>query len=275
MDKTRFDQAEGLRRMLAGSRPRIFTFVSTTTGEDKSAMLANLGASLVAAGRSVLLLDASVGTRGAASYLDLPQVVTLLHVARREYDLDNAICHAPQGFSVATLGRSSLTAAMRNRVQAARLSSALDILAGRFDVMMVDAELDAQDNFPLPAIAEGEIVVQVTDSAASIKAAYAVIKRIGAQHGRRPFSLLVTGTSEQRAQVIYANMARAASRYLAVPLHSIGHVPADECVVRAARQGRTVVDAFPRAGAAVAFRRLAGYFSCSTTAAAGYGMMSG
>ena len=260
--------------MLAGSRPRVFTFVSTSSGEEKSAMLANLGASLAKAGNSVLLLDACVGSRGSAAYLDLPQAVTLLHVARKEYDLDAAIVPAAQGFSVATLARSSVQAAMRNRMQAARLSSSFDILAGRFDVMMVDAELDGEDNFPLAGIADGEIVVQVTDSAASIKSAYTIIKRIGTQHGRRPFSVLVTGASEQRAQVVYANMARAASRYLAVSLNSIGHVPADEHVTRAARQGRSVVDAFPRAGASVAFRRLAGYFSCSGAPSSSYGMMS-
>ncbi|HSY26137.1 MAG TPA: antiactivator of flagellar biosynthesis FleN protein, partial [Burkholderiaceae bacterium] len=42
-----FDQAEGLRRMLAGPKPRIFTFLSATPDDEKSAMLSNLGASLV------------------------------------------------------------------------------------------------------------------------------------------------------------------------------------------------------------------------------------
>jgi flagellar biosynthesis protein FlhG len=38
----------------------------------------------------------------------------------------------------------------------------------------------------------------------------------------------------------------------------MGSVPADEYLHRAARLGRAVVDAFPLAGASVAFRRLAG-----------------
>jgi flagellar biosynthesis protein FlhG len=41
-----FDQAEGLRRMLAGPKPRIVTFLSATPSDDKGAMLVNLGASL-------------------------------------------------------------------------------------------------------------------------------------------------------------------------------------------------------------------------------------
>jgi flagellar biosynthesis protein FlhG len=39
-----FDQAEGLRRMLAGPQPRIVTFLSATPQDDKGSMLVNLGA---------------------------------------------------------------------------------------------------------------------------------------------------------------------------------------------------------------------------------------
>ena len=274
MDKTAFDQAEGLRRMLAGSRPRVFTFLSSVPGDEKSAMLVNLGASLAGAGNSVLLLDACVGSRGVASCLEISQAVTLLHVARREYELDDAVQHTPQGFGLATLARCSVQASLRNRNHAARLASSFDVLAGQFDVMMLDAELDADGNFSLAAMADGEMVIQVSDSAASIKSAYSIIKRIDSQYGRRPFSVLVTGTSEQRAQVVYANMAKAASRYLAISLNSIGFLPADDHLGRSVRLGRSVVDAHPTVRTSVAFRRLAGYFSCSGVPSAGYGMIS-
>jgi flagellar biosynthesis protein FlhG len=108
---------------------------------------------------------------------------------------------------------------------------------------------------------DGEIVVQVGPGATSIKEGYAVVKRLNAQLGKRPFSILVTGASEEEAQVVYKNMAQAASRYLAVPLHSLGCVPADDHLKRAARAGRAVIDAFPLAGASAAFRQLAGRFA--------------
>jgi flagellar biosynthesis protein FlhG len=64
-------------------------------------------------------------------------------------------------------------------------------------------------------------------------------------------------------------MAQAANRYLAVKLGSMGSVPADDHLKRAMHLGRSVVDAFPLAGASVAFRRLAGRFVLSDVAAAG------
>jgi flagellar biosynthesis protein FlhG len=55
-----FDQAEGLRRMLAGPKPRIVTFLSATPEDDKGAMLVNLGASLARAGNDVMIVDARI-----------------------------------------------------------------------------------------------------------------------------------------------------------------------------------------------------------------------
>jgi flagellar biosynthesis protein FlhG len=128
---------------------------------------------------------------------------------------------------------------------------------------LVDAELDDEHGFPLGAMAGGDIVVQVGPGAASIKEGYGIVKRLNAWLGKRPFGILVTGASESEAKVIYKNMEQAASRYLAVPLYSVGFVPADEHVKRAARTGKAVIDAFPLAGASAAFRQLAGQFAVS------------
>lgn len=264
-----FDQAEGLRRMLAGPKPRVFTLLSAATGEEKSATLVNLGASLAQAGRDVLLLDACIASEGIASRLNATRGATLMQAARQERALDDVIQQMPQGFGVAALKRGPLRSAEMDPMLTDRLSDAFDILATRADIMIVDAELDKDDAFAIPTLKDSEIVVQVTNSAASIKSAYAIIKRLNDKLGRRPFSVLVTGASEKDAKVVYENMAQAANRYLAVKLNSMGSVPADEHLKRAMHLGRAVVDAFPLAGASVAFRQLAGRFVLSDVAAAG------
>ncbi|MEG1051259.1 MAG: diguanylate cyclase [Janthinobacterium sp.] len=139
-----------------------------------------------------------------------------------------------------------------------RLGKTFDVLARQSGIVLVDGVVaDEGDCFPVPLMASSDIVVQVSTSATSIKAAYCLIKRLSQELGRRPFGILVTGASESEAKVVYDNMAQAASRYLAVKLTSMGSVPADEYLHRAARLGRSVVDAFPLAGASVAFRGLA------------------
>jgi flagellar biosynthesis protein FlhG len=253
-----FDQAEGLRRMLAAPKPRVFTFLSATSDDEKSAMMVNLAASLGKAGNQVALVDARSGARGVAACLNEPLHATLLDVARQESALEDAVRALPQGFGLATLARENWRGAALNKPQMRRLGNIFGLLANQVDVLLVDGELDGEDAFPIPAMAGGDIVVQVSSSAGSIKAAYSIVKRLNAQLGRRPFGILVTGASEAEAQVVYNNMAKASNRYLAVQLNSFGSIPADEHVRRATRLGRSVIDAFPLAGASVAFRRLAG-----------------
>ncbi len=252
-----FDQAEGLRRMLAGPKPRIVTFLSASPEDDKGAMLVNLGASLARAGNDVVIVDACAADYGVARRLGVEHGASLLTVARQECGLKQAIRAVPQGFGVVSMGRSARAGADEAR----RLATTFEVLVKQSGIVIVDGEFDAADSFPLPIMEASEIVVQVSTSAASITAAYRLIKRLSQQLGRRPFGILVTGASEAEAKVVYDNMSSAASRYLAVKLTSMGSVPADEYLQRAARLGRAVVDAFPLAGASVAFRRLAGRFA--------------
>ncbi|WP_317204390.1 antiactivator of flagellar biosynthesis FleN protein [Janthinobacterium sp.] len=253
-----FDQAEGLRRMLAGRQPRIVTFLSATPQDDKGAMLVNLGASLARAGNDVLLVDACAGANGVAARLGVAGGASLLDVARQRCALNEVIRPVPQGFGVVALAAPG--AAAPGADEARRLAKAFDVLVKQTGIVIVDGSFEAE-RFPVPVMGSAEIVIQVSNSATSIKAAYCLIKRLNQELGRRPFGILVTGASESEAKVVYDNMAQAASRYLALNLTSMGSVPADEYLQRAARLGRAVVDAFPLAGASVAFRQLAGRFA--------------
>src|SRR5690606_10224189 len=125
-----FDQAEGLRRMLQGPRPRIVTFLSATPEDDKGAMLVNLGASLAQLGNEVLIVDACERDYGVARRLGLSRAATLAHVARQECGLNQVIHQVPQGFSVASLGRP------QEGMDARRLAKTFDVLVKQAGIVM-------------------------------------------------------------------------------------------------------------------------------------------
>jgi flagellar biosynthesis protein FlhG len=224
-------------------------------------MLVNLGASLANAVHDVLLLDAQKAGSGIASRLRAGRGVTLQDVvSKRNRALSDTVQDTEQGFRVASFGQFSLCSDIAAE-KAGKLDETFGSLARDMDVMLVDAELDGEGQFAIASFASGEIVVHVSADAASIKSGYALVKQLNAKLGKRPYGVLVTGASEKQAQRVFANMAQAASRYLAVQLQFIGCIPADEHLVQAARLGRTVIDAFPLANASVAFRSLAGRFA--------------
>lgn len=264
------DQAEGLRRMLERPTPRVFTFFSVLPDEEKGAMLINLAASLAVTDHNALLIDACMTPSVILSRFGGVSAATLLDVARQERGLDEAVRIVPEGFALARLSRKNVAAA--THPQASRLAQIFDTLTEESDITLVNGEFSEGDVMPVPGMEMGEIVVHMSTSPSSIKAAYVLLKSLSDKLGRRPFNLLVSGGAEADAQMVFANMAQAANRYLAAQLHFMGSIPADEHIRRASGQGRTVLDAFPLAGATLAFKRLADQFSLTNFTRSTYGM---
>lgn len=256
-----FDQAEGLRRMLEGSKPRVLTFLSALREDEKSEMLINLGASLARQGQQVLMVDGRSSQNSIGAWLDADIERTLLDVARQQRTMEDAIKVISAGLSVTMLSKYSLASTSLPAENSRRLSRVFDVAVKRSDLVIVDAEIDVCDAFPLASLDDSDVVVQMSGSAISIKTAYGLIKRVNNRVGRRSYGILVSGTTEKEARLVYANMAQVASRYLAVPLHFVGFVPEDDHMKKAAHLGRSVIDAFPLAGASLAFSRLAEQFS--------------
>lgn len=256
--------------MLAGPRPRIVTLLSVLPEADKSATLINLGASLAGAGSAVLVLDAQPHAAGVSGRLGGTPRASLAQIARRERALEDALRLTEQGFRLAMLTSGPRTSIHRTH----GLEQAFSALAQQADIILVDAVLDEENALPLEAFAAGDVVIQVAPGADSITAGYGLIKRLNAALGRRPFGVLVSGASEQQAQLVFHNMEQAASRYLALQLHSVGSVPLDEHIKRASGLGRSVIDAFPLAGASLAFRRLAGRLALSELPLGNCGMLA-
>ncbi|MFZ6719466.1 MinD/ParA family ATP-binding protein [Undibacterium sp. Ji49W] len=252
-----FDQAEGLRRMLANPKPRVFTFLSALKEDEKSGMLVNLGVTLARQGSEVLMIDARASDNSIGAWLNASNDRTLLDVARQQRTMKEAIKMVAAGLSVTMLTRqASLTSALPPE-SARQLTEVFDVVANQADLVMVDGDINANDAFALASLDDSELVIQVSADPHMIKAAYGLIKRVSNRVGRRGYGILVSGASEKEARLIYTNMAQAASRYLAVPLHYVGHVPEDEHVRKAAHLGRSVIDAFPKARASLAFSKLA------------------
>ena len=256
-----FDQAEGLRRLLELPKPRVLTFLSALKEEEKSGMLINLGACLARQGQRVLIVDAKSSPDSVGAWLNADLDQTLLDVAQQQRTMKEAIKLISSGLSVAMLSKYPTALDQLPKENFRRLSRVFDIAVNNSDLVIVDSEIDVNDNFPIAALDDSEIVIQVSANPMTIKTAYGLIKRVNSRIGRRSYGILVSGVTEKQAQLVYSNMAQAANRYLAVPLNFVGYLPEDDHMKKAAHLGRSVIDAFPLAGASLAFSFLAQQFT--------------
>jgi len=265
-----FDQAEGLRRMLFAAKPRFVTFLSALTNEEKNATLVNLSAGLTQLGNDVVLLDASEMGIGLARWLEQRVDATLLDVVHQRRTIQQATQMTAQGFKLVSVNRyqSTTSSFPTSSIVLTKLNKVVEKLGNSVDIVLVDGELSDTNRLACEALEEGEIVIQLTNQTDSIKTAYSLIKRVHKQYGRREYGLLVTGVTESEAHRVYEAMATAAGNFLSVAINFTGYVPEDDYLRRASRSGRSVIDAFPTTGAAMAFSRLAqsmtGYEFAST-----------
>lgn len=252
------DQAEGLRRLLARDFVRVVTLASGGEGVGKTSIVTNLAVALARQGRRVLVLDEQLGQAGLAARLGLVPRYDLMHVIRREKTLEDVILHGPEGVDIVSAAHG-LRALGELDVDAQEwLVRSFSQLSHPVDVVLVDAAPGMASNIPSLSLASQEVVVVVSGQPSAIKDAYALIKLLNLNVAKRRFHILVSKSQgEAEARNLFGNMAQAASRFLGVSLDFMGHVPLDEKMEQAGRLFRTVVDAFPAALAARAFRDLA------------------
>lgn len=256
------DQAEGLRRILSLDKSRFVAFLSALPCAEKNATLVNLSVGLAKLGNDVLLLDmqhSEEAHSGVLDWLKTPINTSLFDVVQQQLPLDWAISMVPQGFKVARFCDPEQSEALYALSQdsVAHLNHLVGQLGEHADMVLVDASLNQANSFMVDRLDEAEVVMLVAHHPDSIKAAYTLIKRMHSHFGRRSYGILVSSENEAQGWRVYRTMAQVAKQFLSVPLHFMGCIPQDDYLRRATLSGITVLDAFPKAMASVAFSKLA------------------
>ncbi|MDN4576358.1 hypothetical protein DBB29_11365 [Pandoraea cepalis] len=246
MVKLVLDQAEGLRRLVARHTTRIVAVVGSAPEAGQTSTALNLASALAHHGQDVVLADES---GHAAPALGLPLRGDIHDVLAGRV--------SPEAIRVHTRDNVVVVPVAHRHPERIDPLRALPLLTtGEPDVVVIDCTHAGAVLSPLAAHAHDVLVVLGCEPA-SITGAYSWIKQAHFEYALAQFRVLVNRSEDVEARVVCRNLATTASRYLAVSLELAGHVPMDRQVVRARQLTRTVVDAFPMAPAAVAYRQLA------------------
>jgi flagellar biosynthesis protein FlhG len=251
LDKLISDQAEGLRRLLTRTGARVIAVTGGPAGVGCTTVVVNLAAALAQQGKDVLVIDECVGERSVSAMLGgLRGAGNFAAVMRGEMTLDDAAARHALGFSV--------LAASRNNREGHTAQQLNLLLGGSADIVLIDAQLDAQGHLSQFARQAHDVMVVARVSAQAITDAYACMKRLHYAHAIAQFRVLANHVqSVNDAHTTFANLAGVAGRYLTVALEDAGCIAADARMARALELSRCVVDAFPSTPAARDFRHLA------------------
>jgi len=203
-------------------------------GVGKTSIAVNLATALAALRRRVVLLDGDLGLANADVFLGLSPRYTLAHVLAGERTLDEIMVAAPQGFQL--------------------------IPATRLDVLIVDTAAGLSHSVLQFSQAAQHVLVVICDEPASITDAYALVKVLSRNHGVQRFRVLANQMRSPGAGLeLFQRFERVAARFLDVTLDYAGEIPDDDCLRRAVRGQRPVLDEYPGSPASKAFKKLAAH----------------
>jgi len=252
------DQAAGLRRIATPRPVRVIAITSGKGGVGKTNVSVNLGMTLAAQGKEVLLLDADLGLANVDVMLGLHTNYDLSHVLKGERTLEEVICQGPQGLRIVPASSGLQNMAELSTAEHAGVISAFSELSVTPDVLLIDTAAGISDNVVTFSRAAQEVIVVVCDEPASITDAYALIKLLNREYGIYRFRVLTNRVhSVQDGRALYNKILKVTDRYLDVALDFMGVVPEDEYLRKAVQKQRAVVDAYPRSKSALAFKKLA------------------
>lgn len=247
-------------RSRAGARTLAVT--SGKGGVGKTFVTANLAAALAAQGQRVLVLDADLGLANLDVVLNLHPKLTLHDVFTDKATLDQAILPAPGGFSVLLAGSgmveySRLTPEVRDK-----LLSIIEQVKPRFDWVLLDTGAGISDVVLFAVAMAQDVLVVATPEPTSLTDAYATIKVLATQQGRRQVGLLVNQAGRPgEGKLICGQLQQVLQRFVGsgqpFRLDLMGEVRSDVSVRQAVLKRHLLLENYPGSDAAQGIKALA------------------
>jgi flagellar biosynthesis protein FlhG len=236
----------------------VIAVASGKGGVGKTSVSINLAAALVNAGQRTLLLDTDLGLANVDVMLGLSPRFTLADVFAGRCELRDTVLEGPNGLMIvpAASGKRHMTELTpQQHVGLVHAFSELDM---PIDTMVVDNAAGIADGVLTFCQAAQDVVVVVCDEPASVTDAYALIKVLSRERGVTRVQVLANQVQHAvEGRQLFEKLERVTSRFLDVTLSYLGAIPRDEWLRRAIQRQESVVDAFPSAPAALAFRDIA------------------
>lgn len=237
---------------------RVISVASGKGGVGKTSVSINLAMAMVNAGHRTLLLDTDLGLANIDVMLGLNPRFTLSDVVAGRCQLADTVIDGPRGLRVvpAASGKRHMTELSPN--EHVGLVHALSELDEPFDALVVDNAAGIADGVLTFCQAAQDVVVVVCDEPASVTDAYALIKVLNRERGVNRVHVLANQVHNvAEGWQLFEKLEGVTSRFLDVTLGYIGAIPRDEWLRRAVQRQQAVVDVFPSAPSAIAFREIA------------------
>ena len=252
MSDVLFDQAAGLRKLLARGALRTLTVASAERGSGRSLIAASLAVALARQGQEVVLLDCGTDDQRAAKLLGAEPASDWLASTRRRFGTADATAEGCAGVRVMRADLMLDWLPRLSEKEAGQLSESFANLHPGAGMLVIDAPVG---DLVLAAAAR-ELLLVVGPDPDAITSSYRYLKRLRAEGGAGFVEVVVNrAQSAPHADKIFGNLSSTSRRFLSLPLELMGRIPQDDRLARALRLRQPVMDVFPQAPGAMALQQ--------------------
>lgn len=227
-------------------------------GVGKTHTAVNLSAALSLQGARVLLLDGDLGLSNVDVLLKLRPKYDLFDVMNGEKSLAEVVLNAPCGFKVLPGASGIQSMSDMSTHQFGGLVQAFSEFCHDIDTLIIDTAAGLGDINCRFCQSSQEVLVVLTPEPTSMTDAYALIKVLSTQYGVKRFRVIANMVqSNTEGRNLFAKLTNVTDKFLKVPMHYLGYIPEDTFAKRAILEQKLLMNAYPGARSASAFRQLA------------------
>ena len=227
-------------------------------GVGKSNVAVNLATALGAVSNDVLLVDGDLELGNIDRLLSLRPRHSLKEVLEGEQSLEDILMEGPKGVSVIPSASGVIEMSRLSQIEHAGLIGLFSDLPTSADTLIVDVATGLSESVLGFCRAVREVMVVVVDEPTALQDALATIRVLHERCYVRRFRIVANKTeSSQHGLDLYAALCTLVDEQLDVLLDYSGSIPFDPQLKQAVHLQSSVVQAFPRSPAALAFRKLA------------------
>lgn len=253
--ENRIEERPAARQMFDGQHripeiehvpPRVIAVTSGKGGVGKTNLTVNLAIALGMAGKRVLIIDADLGMANVDVVLGTVSKMNLLHLLQPEVMLQDVLLRGPYGVNYISGGSGMEQIVDFSPEEQGRLMGKLMACDAIADIILIDTGAGLGKHVMDFILAVDEVVLVTTPEPTALTDAYAVMKAYSRYSANRDMKLVVNRAyDESEGNDVVTKLRRTAERFLQMNLSQLGYIYEDRNVMRAVKQQKPFMIAYP------------------------------
>jgi flagellar biosynthesis protein FlhG len=209
-------------------RAKVIAVASGKGGVGKTNISVNLAISLAKKGKKVVLVDLDLGLANVDILLNVNSHYSLQHLIQGLKKIEDIIVPGPEGIKIVPGGSGLSSLTELTETQRAMFLNSFYTLGKDNDYIIFDTAAGISNNVIKFVLAADEIIVVTTQEPTAITDAYALMKVLSSYRSDLKLNVIINmAKSVIEAKRTFEKLQSVVTRFLNVPIHSLGHVAYD------------------------------------------------